>query len=281
MPTADEVADEVHGHGAGGGAVGDEAAGEDPEPGVAHRGGDDRAPLGVPGPRGAGGCRRRCRRAADGERVKGHGEQAVDGGEDEQRVAPAEVCLEQAGQGHEDGAGEPGHDRHRQQRRGASVRGEPGDDDGEGGFVEDHRARDPDAGHDGVELADGADLRPGHEQAGRGERTSGHERTSAVVVEPPADGDGREGAREDGGGERAGDGGGGDAEGGGHRGQQDRVGVVEDAVADGRGDGESGDDPPTLAWCPPTVRPAGTVVVAGISCRSSRQPDRQRVRCRG
>ncbi|MEU7844742.1 hypothetical protein AB0B39_27695 [Micromonospora sp. NPDC049114] len=92
MAAAGEVADEMHRHGAGGRAVADQGGGEDPEAGVAHRGLGDGASLGVPGPLGAGQCRGRHRSGpADGEGVQRHGDRAVNGGEDEQRAAPAEV----------------------------------------------------------------------------------------------------------------------------------------------------------------------------------------------
>ncbi|WP_233601182.1 MULTISPECIES: hypothetical protein [Micromonospora] len=45
---------------------------------------------------------------------------AVDG-EREQRATPAKMCDQQAGQGHEDGTGEPGHDRDREQSGGGRL----------------------------------------------------------------------------------------------------------------------------------------------------------------
>ena len=104
-----------------------------------------------------------------------------------------------------------------------------------------------------------------------GDRAGGHQRPAAVAVEPPADRHGDRGTGQDRGGERAGDRGGRGVQVGGHRAQQDGEGVVEDAVPDGLGDREGGDDPPAAepGRRPPRSTATGAVRVIGSAAAAA------------
>jgi hypothetical protein len=103
------------------------------------------------------------------EQVQWDGDRAVDRGQDQQQVTPAEGGFQGAGERKEDAAGESGDHGEGQQRGAALPRSEPGHDDGERRFVQHRGGHQPERDQHGVELPDRAHLRPGDHQRGGGD----------------------------------------------------------------------------------------------------------------